>query len=1358
MTEFGSSSRLLKVGARLARGALWVVALAWLALAVVWGGLHFLIVPRIADFRPLLEAQASQAIGAAVRIGHIAVQSRGLIPSFALTDITLQDAQGREALRLPLVVVALSPRSLLGLGFEQLYVERPVLDVRRSADGQIWVAGFPLPRSDAGGNAGAKWVFSQPEIAIRRGTIHWTDALREAPTLTLTEVDAVLRNVHRSHALRFDASPPPEWGERLGLRAAFEHALLTGSAGRWREWDGQVYADLGRIDLAWLRRYVDPGVEVAQGEGVLRAWGDVQHANLVGATVDVALTHVNAQVDKQLQPLALRQVVGRLGVRRLDGGMEYSTQGLQFETEDGLHWPGGNVRVAMFAATERAPARGEMEADRLDLAAMTQIANRLALGERVHAILTSMDPKGLVERVQGSWRGWNLPQPQFAVKGRVRALEIAAAAGNGAGRPGVRGADIDFDFNQSGGRATLAMRNGQLDFPGIFEQPQMPIDQLQGEVAWKHDGEQIQVTLPQMRFGNADAEGEVRLKWQTGDAAHRFPGVLDLQGSLSRAQAGRVHRYLPLPIDKSVREYVRTAIPSGSASDVQFKVKGRLQDFPFETAKQGEFRIATQLTDVLYDFAPTSILTPGSPPWPALTQAQGELVVEHAVLQVKLSRAKLSGGVGLRVSKVDGAIHNLYGDATVDVSADVHGSLAEALKVVNTSPLGDITDRVLARTTATGDADYRFRLGFPIAAIEKITVQGAVLLGGNDLQIMPEIPHLGRARGVVGFSETGFSITGGQAHALGGDVRIEGGLNTAAGSVAATGKVANKPSTLRLQGTATAEGLQQASELGIAARLGPYSSGSAAYTVVVGLRGGVPELQISSDLVGMALRLPAPFAKPAEVALPLRLETAVVRTTPVPDSTQQVASRDQLLLDVGGVLGMVYVRDLTGAQPRVLRGAIAVGLGADESAPIVDSGVVANINADSLDLDAWNAVLSQASGTELSASSVSSPTADASTTYLPTTVALRARELTVGDRRFNNVVVGAVRDGTLWRANLDASQINGYMEYRQSSGAVPGRVYGRLARLVVAPSAAQDVENILDEQPSSIPALDIVVDDFELRGKKLGRVEIDAVNLASGAVREWRLNRFNITTPEAVLTASGNWANVAAQAPRAPNRSAKERRRTVLNFKLAITDAGELLNRFGMRGVVRKGSGKMEGQVAWLGSPITPDYPSLGGAVNINVEGGQFLKAEPGIAKLLGVLSLQSLPRRLVLDFRDVFSEGFSFDFFRGDVAIEQGLARTSNLQMKGVNAVVLMDGQADIAKETQSIKVVVVPEINAGSASVLAGIVNPVMGLSTFLAQVILRRPLIDAATQELLIDGTWLEPRVTKINRKTGLPEPSP
>jgi uncharacterized protein YhdP len=302
------------------------------------------------------------------------------------------------------------------------------------------------------------------------------------------------------------------------------------------------------------------------------------------------------------------------------------------------------------------------------------------------------------------------------------------------------------------------------------------------------------------------------------------------------------------------------------------------------------------------------------------------------------------------------------------------------------------------------------------------------------------------------------------------------------------------------------------------------------------------------------------------------------------------------------------------------------------------------------------------------------------------------------------------------------------------------------------------VEAILNEQPASIPALDVVVEDLELRGKKLGRVEIDAVNRGASSaaregVREWRLNKFNVILPEAVLTATGNWVALNAQVPATGGNRARppaERRRTVMNFKLDIADSGALLKRFGMGEVIRRGKGKLEGQVGWVGSPLSFDYPSMSGQFNVNVESGQFVKADPGIAKLLGVLSLQSLPRRLALDFRDVFSEGFAFDFVRGDVNINQGVAYTNNLQMRGVNAAVLMEGSADIAKETQDIKVVVVPEINAGTASLIATAINPAIGLGSFLAQMFLRRPLMQAATQEFHIDGTWSDPRVTKLDRK--------
>jgi uncharacterized protein YhdP len=213
-----------------------------------------------------------------------------------------------------------------------------------------------------------------------------------------------------------------------------------------------------------------------------------------------------------------------------------------------------------------------------------------------------------------------------------------------------------------------------------------------------------------------------------------------------------------------------------------------------------------------------------------------------------------------------------------------------------------------------------------------------------------------------------------------------------------------------------------------------------------------------------------------------------------------------------------------------------------------------------------------------------------------------------------------------------------------------------------------------------------------------------------------------------------------------------------MNFKLDISDSGALLERFGQPGVIRRGKGRMEGQVAWLGSPTALDTPSMTGRFNVNIEEGQFLKADPGIARLLGVLSLQSLPRRLALDFRDVFSEGFSFDFIRGDVQIDQGVASTNNLQMKGVNAAVLMDGSADITRETQNLRVVVVPEINAGTASLVATVINPAIGLGSFLAQLFLRRPLMEAATQEFRIDGSWLDPRVTKVERKSGVAEPQP
>ena len=495
----------------------------------------------------------------------------------------------------------------------------------------------------------------------------------------------------------------------------------------------------------------------------------------------------------------------------------------------------------------------------------------------------------------------------------------------------------------------------------------------------------------------------------------------------------------------------------------------------------------------------------------------------------------------------------------------------------------------------------------------------------------PESPKLGRSRGVVNFSETGFSIVGGQARMLGGDMRLEGGTVVAT-TVPLPGGLRVAPDiVLRASGTASADGLRQARELGFVARLAQRASGSAAYSAVVGFRRGELELLVNSNLQGLGLSLPQPLVKSPDALLPFRLETALLRESMVSALGVPTRLKDQLTVDVGRLASIVYVRDVSGPEPRVIRGSMAVGLVAPESAPMPAEGVVANLNLANFDLDAWDSVLSQATGSSLtdvaSTRNAAGLAGSAALSYLPTSMAVRARSLTVGGRTLHNLVVGSSREGLQWRANLDASELNGYLEYRQPSGVGPGRVFARLARLTIAPEAATDVESLLNEQPANIPALDIVVDDFELKGKHLGRVEIEATNRGAGpesadrSAREWRLNKFNIITPEATLTANGNWASVNAQNATVGSPSSRRLspRRTVMNFKLDIADSGELLSRFGMKGVVRKGRGKMVGQVAWIGSPLTLDYPSLAGSFTVNIESGQFLKADPGIAKLLGV-------------------------------------------------------------------------------------------------------------------------------------------
>ena len=1323
-------SRLLKITAGSAKWLLGLVVAAWLLFAVSVVVLHGWIVPRIGDYRGFVETQASRIIGVPVHIGALSAKSGTLFPTFELRDVVVRDASDREALRLSRVVASMSPRSLWRLSFVQLYIQNPQLDVRLDALGKLHVAGLDMSGQTGGNDTRAvDWFFSQREFVIEGGTVRWTDERRRAEPLLLTDLRFIARNGSRRHAMRLDATPPAGWGERFSLRGNFRQPLLSVRSGNWQRWVGQMYAELPRIDVRRLGQYVSLDARIRDGRGGLRAWADVRDGQVVGGAADLALDRIDASLEAGLDPLVLRAVTGRIAGQLKDQTFEFSTTALQFDTADGLRWPGGNLWFQHTPVQGRSPERGAFRADRLDLAALSLIAARLPLGDATHRVLAAYAPRGVVEHIDASWQG-SLGDPhQYKARGSVSAFSLASqpAPAPHTGTPGLSGAAIRFDATQDGGKATIAIAQGALDFPGVFEEPRIPIDQLSAELQWKRDGDQAQLQVSELRFENADAAGEARATWRTSDPAvsrsrSRYPGVLDLQGQLTRANGTRVHRYLPLEIPQHTRRYVQESVTKGVASTVDFRVRGDLHNVPFPDPRDGDFRIAAKVSDVTYAYAPPRLATTGQAlAWPALTGVSGDLVFERNGMRVRNARGRIVGAPDIEVTKADVQIEDMAHPAPMlGVDARARGPLGELLKAG--APLTGEVAAAVAAIRATGNADYQLKLELPLENMDKTKVQASVVLGGNDLQLAPEAPVIGQAHGSLSFTESGFQLHGVQGRLAGGDTRVEGRGRYASGS----------PSEMsfRAQGTLTADGLRAMREVDWLPRLAAKAGGGTAYAATLSLRDGTPEFSVTSNLQGLSLDLPAPLAKPADTTMPLQIDKKVVLREARAGAAPVV--HDRISLSLGSVASAHYLRDIGGDTARVLNGALGVGLLDGEAPAAPERGVQATLHLAAFDLPAWQALFGEATGPAPAGdTSAADPSA-----YLPTTVAVRAQALDIGGgRTLHDVVMGGSREGALWRANVDAAELSGYMEYRPAQD---GRIYARLSRLKIAASEAKNVESLLDEQPSTLPALDIGVDDFELLGPRLGRAEIDAVN-RGGARREWRLNKLAFTLPEASFTAQGTWAgNDAAQ------------RRTAMDFQLDIRDAGALLGRFNMKDVIRRGRGRLEGAVDWRGSPLSLDYPSLNGQLHVDVATGQFLKADPGLAKLLGVLSLQALPRRLTLDFRDIFSEGFAFDFIRGDATIANGVASTNNLQMKGVNAAVLMDGSADIAHETQSLRVVVVPEINAGTAALVATAINPLIGLSTFLAQALLSKPLAAAATQEFQIEGTWTDPKITKVPRR--------
>lgn len=934
--------------------------------------------------------------------------------------------------------------------------------------------------------------------------------------------------------------------------------------------------------------------------------------------------------------------------------------------------PNGKSMPAFTAGVEWDGVKHQVHARNLSLTAMHALWPTLPLPVALHESLQQYQPRGLIDDLQLRWHGERPTAERFSIATRFTDIQLAAHHTY----PGIRHLSGTIRGDEKSGVFDMRGKAMQIEMPTVFREV-LNIDTLQGRGAWKKRGQATQVTLHKMDFANADAAGSLQGSYETAGAKL---GKIDLTARLSRGNGTAVYRYLPKAVHDDTVNWVRRAVVSGTSNDTRLTLKGDLTHFPFDGDQGGIFKVEVIAQDAAVDYVEG---------WPRIDGANGRILFHGSRMEVHADRAHI---FNTRLGPVTAVIPDLYRhDSILEISGQATGSLHDLIRYANESPVSGMLRNMTQGMEGNGNTILAVNLKIPLHHADAATLGGRLSFQGNSL-MLPGAPRLDQVRGDALFTQDTFTTQRMSAQLLGGPLNIS--------ASARNGRL-----QLQGQGRATAVALATWLDQPWSKRL----SGETQWRGQIILDQGATQMRIESDLAGLESRLPAPLNKTAVQKLPLIVSHY---------SPAEREATTEIQLD--RTLGMIWQ---TTPDKHISRGELRFG-GPAKLPP--EAGWRLTGSGRGLAFSEWFDLLPR--DTETTSLQISS-------------IDLGFTSIELMGRVFPEVrVQGRNRNGVL-RLAVTGRDLNGTLSYRPVDPASPGssaRVSAQFKQLTIPAAPTTPVQTAGEPTPnenmkaSEIPVLDLVVEDFRLANRALGRLDATAHGAPQGMV----IDSLQLTHPDSVIQMSGLWNDSGMG-------------ETQAKLQVEILDAGKMLSRFGFKDAVKRGVVVLHGEVDWAGTPLDFDFQTLAGTFDIKAKNGQFMKVEPGVAKLLGVLSLQSLPRRLSFDFRDIFNDGFAFDEISATMLIARGVVYSDDLRMKGPAAKVAMTGLAKLTDETVQLRVKVTPKLSEGVAVAGALFGGPIAGLGVLAAQKILRDPFEEANSREYMVIGPWREPEVTRLTK---------
>lgn len=979
----------------------------------------------------------------------------------------------------------------------------------------------------------------------------------------------------------------------------------------------------------------------------------------------------------------------------IDDGWQVNGHSLNLRTDD-TPWPELDVAFKW----NKGP--WELNVSELNIETITPLIKLLPDSEQSTKMINVLAPGGSVSDIRVSM-GSGIESLRYSASFSDLAIEQWELV------PGFSQVSGSVFGSASEAKASLHVIDDVFPYGDVFQAP-LNIKQGQVDIVWQQDENGWKLWSDKITAATPDLQvlGAFRLDFPK-DASP----FLSFYGEADAYNVGETWRYLPtLALGQDLTDYLSTAIQAGKADTVKLLWHGELAQYPY-TNHDGIFQVWVGLEDAKFSFDTA---------WPLITDLQLDLLFENDAMHLDSRSAQL---MDVTADRITGRIPYLGEGGHIEIEAKATASGNAVRDYMTSSPLVGSVGAALTALQVSGDVSSEFQLNIPFDSDKEARAWGYADLNENHVEIEAPPMVLENTTGRIEFDNDVVTANGLAADLLKQGISIDfKGLNDGPGYAV----------DIDVLGDWDVKPLEPYIGEQWLSRLSGHAQWQSQIDIQLNDIGFTYQLDLQSDLKYLASDYPYPLAKKSLESGSARLQA----------SGNQEAITARLQLPNTKYQAEI---DITGDVPELTATNLVLGRGGYKISPVV--GHHALIRTDKFNADDWlSVVMEPVQPSTAVLSQMNTPTIPA-----PSRITFESKELILGGISWNDVDFSARKNKQAWQMEVSSQELEGDINYLPPYDLTVS--LDRLHLFVPEWSDKDKQEQLLQRKPQeapliseldrkihdAMPNLTLTLNDFWLQGYKVGKVDVEMARQDNRI--DWK---------KIQVRSGGNKADVSGWWELDGDKS-----HSALTVDVEGENNSELMERFGITSGIQKAPFALEGQLNWDGSPWGIKMDTLDG--NVKTKFGKGIISDvSGAARLLGLFSLDSIIRKMQLDFSDVFDKGMAFNSITGTGEIQNGIFLTNDLNMDAVAGEMKIKGIANLNTRQVDAEVNFTPDITSGIPVLTAFAVTPQTALYVLAVTTVIS-PVVEVFTQvNYSVKGPLDSPTVSELSRSSGefqLPE---